>query len=263
MRCAGLWDQCLSEEPAMTLTYPDGWDAAIARYEARRAPMDFGPGEALPALDTPLAPLVQATIAAPAPLPPRPSLHARKRHALAEEMQGLPEVALLHALLISTLRKREWPDHAPALFRRLWAEEGGALRACLPGRWLISGAITFADHGATEGERMLGQSLKVLFSLLKLTEFERLYSGHDPAKPFRLGQKAKVPLPLGMEPFALKDGGLDVNLLAPMVQAARAEPVLGPLALDLLDRLNADPGTVFRRLALMRETLLQRQQARG
>lgn len=247
----------------MTLTYPEGWDAAIARYEARRAPMDFGDGKALPPGDTSLAPLVQATIGAPAPLPPRPSLFARKHHALAEELQGLPELALLHALLISTLRKRAWPDHAPALFRRLWAEEGDALRACLPGRWLISGAITFADHGATEGERMLGQSLKVLFSLLKLTEFERLYSGHEPAQPFRLGQKAKVPLPLGMEPFSLKDGGLDVNLLAPMVQAARAEPVLGPLALDLLDRLNADPGTVFRRLALMRAKLAQRQAARG
>ncbi len=247
----------------MTLTYPDGWDAAIARYEARRAPLDFGPGEGLPDPGIPLAPLVRASIGAPAPLPPRPSLFARKRHALAEEMQGLPEIALLHALLISTLRKREWPGHAPALFRRLWAEEGEALRACLPGRWLISAAITFADHGATEGERMLGQSIKVLFSLLKLTECERLYSGHEPAQPFRLGQKAKVPLPLGMEPFALKDGGLDINLLAPMVQAARAEPVLGPLALDLLDRLNADPGTVFRRLALMRDRLAQRQAARG
>ena len=247
----------------MTLTYPEGWDAAIARYEARRAPMDFGDNEALPPVDCPLAPRVLASIAPPGPLPPRPSLYARKRHALAEELQGLPERALLHALLISTLRKRAWPDHAPALFRRLWAEEGDTLRACLPGRWLISGAITFADHGASEGERMLGQSLKVLFSLLKLTEFERLYSGVEPAQPFRLGQKAKAPLPLGMEPFSLKDGGLDVNLLAPMVQAARVEPVLGPLALDLLDRLNADPGTVFRRLALMRDKLAQRQAARG
>lgn len=263
MRCAGLWDECLSEDLAMTLTYPDGWDAAIARYEARRAPLDFGDGEALPPVEIPLAPLVLVSIAPPGPLPPRPSLFARKRHALAEELQGLPDIALLHALLISALRKREWPAQAPALFRRLWAEEGETLRACLPGRWLISGAITFADHGATEGERMLGQSLKVLFSLLKLTEFERLYSGLEPAQPFRLGQKARVPLPLGMEPFSLKDGGLDVNLLAPMVQAARAEPVLGPLALDLLDRLNADPGTIFRRLALMREKLAQRQAARG
>ncbi len=243
------------------LTYPDGWDAAIARYEARRAPLDFAGDEALPPLDVALEPLVARPVAPPDPQPPRPSLDARKRHALAEELQGQPEIALLHGLLIAALRKRAWPDHSPALFRRLWAEQGPALTGCLSTRWLISAAITFADHGETEGERRLGQSLKVLFSLLKLTEFERLYSGLEPAAPFRLGQKVKAPLPMEIEPFSLRDGGLDINLLAPLVVEARAEPVLGPLALALLDRLNADPGTVFRRLGLMRARLLARKAA--
>lgn len=241
------------------LTYPDGWDAAIARFEARRAPLGFGPGEALPPGDCDFAPLRATPVAAPTAPEARPSAFARKRQALAEELQGQPELALLHALLIACLRKRDWPDQAPALFRRLWSEEAATLTAVLPTRWLISAAITFADHGATEGERSLGQSLKVLFSLLKLTEFERLYSGFEPAQPFRLGRRVKVPLPMGIEPFALRDGGLDINLLAPLVQQARDEPVLGPLALLLLDRLNADPGTLFRRLGLMRETLLARK----
>lgn len=241
------------------LTYPDGWDAAIARYEARRAPLDFAAGEALPPLDVALEPLAARLIGAPEPLPPRPSLYARKRHAMAEEMQGKPELALLHGLLIACLRKRAWPDQAPGLFRRLWVEQGAVLTGCLSTRWLISAAITFADHGGTEGERRLGQSLKVLFSLLKLTEFERLYSGLDPAVPFRLGHKAKAALPMEIEPFALRDGGLDINLLAPLVVEARAEPVLGPLAMALLDRLNADRGTVFRRLGLMRDKLIARK----
>ncbi len=246
----------------MTQTYAGGWDAAIERYEARRAPLGFGPGEALAPPDADLSALMASVAADPGPMPDRPSGFARKRHALATELQGMPELVLLHGLLIACLRKRAWPDHAPALFRRIWAEHPGQMLAVLPTRWLISAAITFADHGATVGERHLGQSLKVLFSLLKLTEFERLYSGHTPDAPFRLGQKAKAALPMGIEPFSLRDGGLDINLLAPMVHDARREPVLGPLALALLDRLNDDPGTVFRRIALMREAL-ERRAAKG
>lgn len=242
----------------MTQTYPGGWDAAIDRYEARRAPLGFGPGEGLPPPDADLGAMLGRVVADPGPIPDRPSGFARKRHALATELQGMPDLVLVHGLLIACLRKRAWPDHAPALFRRIWAEQAGPMLAVLPTRWLISAAITFADHGVTPSERHLGQSLKVLFSLLKLTEFERLYSGLAPDTPFRLGQKAKAPLPMGIEPFSLRDGGLDINLLAPMVQEARGEPVLGPLALGLLDRLNDDPGTVFRRIALMRAVLERR-----
>lgn len=241
------------------LTYPDGWDAAIARYEARRDPITFAPSEALPPPDCDLVALGATPLPPPGALGPRPSFFARKRHALHEELQGGSELALLHALLITCLRKRAWPEHAPALFHRLWREEPALLLEQLSTRWLISAVITFADHGLTEGERSLGQSFKVLFSLLKLTEFERLYSGLEPGQPFRLGKRVKVPLPMEIEPFALRDGGLDINLLAPLVQQARGQPVPGPLALALLDRLNADPGTVFRRLGRMRETLLARK----
>jgi hypothetical protein len=106
---------------------------------------------------------------------------------------------------------------------------------------------------------MLGQSMKMLFKLLKLYEFERLFSGFDPAQPFKPGQKSKAALPMEINPFSIRDGGLDVNLLAPIWQQALAEPVMGPLACHLLDRLNSDPGTVFRRIALMRERLLARE----
>lgn len=242
----------------MSHSYSPDWDLEIARFEARRSPVTFAPDESLPPLDVDLVPLLHQSVTV-TPLPAKPSSFAKKRHLLEREMQGQPQIALLHAQLIGCLRKSAWPETAPALFHRLWHEHGGDLLAILPTRWLISAAITFADHGRTEAERRLGQSLKVLFSLLKLTEFERLYSGLAPEEPFRLGKKAKAPLPLGLEPFALKDGGLDINLLAPLVIDARATPRLGPLALELLDRLNQDPGTLFRRLAVMRARLLARQ----
>lgn len=246
------------------LTYPDGWNALLPIYEKRRAPLEFGPGESLPPLDADLIALATGLVPQdlPAPAPPV-SNHARKAHEIAQEFTGRPQILALHGLLIAHLRRRDQPEHTAALFRRLWAEQAPVLITHLTGRWLISAVITFADHGATESERMLGQSLKVLFSLMKLYEFERRFSGYDPDKPFGLRGKSTAPLPLGIEPFALKTGGLDINLLAPLWAQAQAEPVLGPPALALFDRLNSDPGTLFRRVSRMRARVLAREANKG
>jgi hypothetical protein len=246
------------------LTYPDGWDAVIAQWESRRAPLWTRPGEAgLPPATVDLAALRDAVVPADQPDPAPPvSSFARKRHALAREFAGQSELALLNAITIACLRRRSWPPEAPVLFRRIWQEQADALIATLSTRWLVSSAITFADHGANEGERYLGQSLRMLFKLVKLYEFERLYSGRRPDEPFRLRGRVQAPLPMDINPFSLRDGGLDVNLLAPLWQRAQREAVLGPLACALLDRLNADPGTVLRRLAIMRERLLARETPR-
>lgn len=244
----------------MTETYPNAPDTLIARWQERRAPLDFGPGEALPALDADLVALAERPVADPgADRPRRASGYAVKHHALARELAGQPELVLVHAQLISCLRKRGWPDHAPALFLRLWTEQPDWLIAHLPDRWKVSAAITFADHGASEAQRRLGQSLNLLFSLMKLYEAERLYSGRAPDQPFGLGRKADAPLPLGMPGFSLGSGGLDYNLLAPIWAEAQVVPVLGPLACHLLERLNDDPGTLFRRLQAMRVRRDQRR----
>lgn len=245
-------------------TYPAGWDGVIEQWEARRAPLATRPGEAgLPPLSVDLVPLRDARVPAEPPPPAPPvSSFARKRHALAVEFAGAPELALLNAITISCLRRRGWPPQAPALFRRIWWEQGDALIAALNTRWLVSSVTTFADHGATEGERFLGQSFKLLFKLMKFYEFERLYSGRRPDEPFRLKDKVQAPLPMEINPFSLRDGGLDVNLLAPLWRQAGEEPVMGPLARALLERLDADPGTVFRRIARMRAALLDRDTRR-
>lgn len=234
----------------MTLTYPGAPASLIALWEKRRGPLAFGPGEAWP---EGLAEMLEARVPDPLPpLPPGASAHAVKQHEIAAEFVGQPMLFALHGLLVAHLRKRRAPAGTADLFRRLWTEQSAALIAGLPSRWLISAAITFGEHGVTEGERMLGRELSVLFSLMKLYEFERLFSGHLPDQAFAPAARRKAPLPMGMEPFALVSGGLDVNLLAPIWARAEGEPVLGPLALALLDRLNGDPGTLFRRLATMR-----------
>lgn len=233
------------------LTYPDAPAGLIARWQKRRPRLAFGPGESLPRRDADLSVLAGQVVAPPAPLPPDSSPHARKWHDIRADLAGKSELAALNGILIAHLRKRRAPRDAAPLFRRIWAEQGASLLAELPGRWLISSAITFGDHGVTEDERALGREVNVLFSLVKLYEFERIQGGSDPAAA-RIKRAHPGPMPLQMEPFSLLTGGLDVNLLAPIWMRARAEPVMGPLICALLDRLNAEPGVIFRRLATLR-----------
>jgi len=173
---------------------------------------------------------------------------------LLGELAGHCELALLHGLLVSHLRKHTYPDAAPALFMRMWAEQEEWLLNNLPTRWLISAVITFAEHGQSEADRNLAARLNILFSLMKIFESERCFSGRPPQKPFRIEDRNKAPLPMGMKDFSVLNGDLEAHLLAPIWRDANTTPMIGPLVRHLLELLNQDDGTVFRRLALMRET---------
>lgn len=244
-------------------TYTGGAEALIAHWEQRRAPIAQHAGEGF-ASDVDLATLALRPVPDQLPALTKPaSDFAKKRRALEQDLAGHSELAVLNALLIAHLRKRSFPDHAPALFCRIWAEQGAALLAELPMRWLISSAITFAAHGPTEADRHVGQSLNILFSLMKLYEFERQFSGVSATEPFKLGQRHKEALPLGMPDFALATGGLDTNLLAPIWQAAQSAPAIGPLACRLLAELNDDPGTLFRRINVMRMVKRKQQETKA
>lgn len=234
-------------------TYPDAPDSLIELWMARRKRMAFGPGEGLPPLTVDLAPLLKSRIPRNEPVPEgRLSLHRQKLIAIRAELAGKSELAALNAILISHLRKNSYPRSAPQLFRRIWTEVGPALMPQLPGRWLISSIITFGDHGETEAQRRIGLSMNVLFSLMKLYEFERFQSGIAPERVFPQRRVGRRRLPLDMPQFALLAGGLDINLLAQLWSEARQEPVAGALACHLLTQLNEDPRNLFRRIGLMR-----------
>ncbi|MGO4907089.1 hypothetical protein ACEN2J_02020 [Pseudorhodobacter sp. W20_MBD10_FR17] len=233
-------------------TYPNAPDSLIAHWDKRRGPMRPEPGEELPALDVDLGALIaQVLPSAPPPLAKGASRHAEKEHDLCAELGGQSALLLLHGLLIAHMRKRRFPDHAPQLFRRIWVEQTPYLLEHLSTRWLISAVITFGEHGATASEQALGREMGMMFSMMKLYEFERLHSGKAPDEAFGL-RRANAELPLGMTPFSLATGGLDINLLAPVWQRAMDEPVMGPLACRLLEQLNQDPGGLFRRIGAMR-----------
>lgn len=232
-------------------SFPGGIAALLPVYQKRRALLT---GADLPPPD------VDFRALAAQPLPPqtlpRPDGLSRvdkKRHMLLGELHGQTELALLHGLLVSHLRKHSYPDGAPALFLRLWAEQETWLLDNLPTRWLISALITFADHGAVEADRRIGQSFNILFSLMKIYEAERAFSGLPPQKPFRVRDRNKSPLPMGMQDFSILQGDLEAHLLAPLWRDAGDAPAAGRLARHLLTLLDRDDGSVFRRLALMRK----------
>ncbi len=237
-------------------TYPGGMPALLAQMEGRRNPFTYAEGEGLPPVDADLAPLAGQIVGDPTQdadeAPPFRSSYHRKRFALRDEFEGESELCFLNGLLISHLRKRSWPDAAPVLFQRLWAEHGRHLLERLNPRWLVSSVTTFGDHGVTPIQRSVGLALSVLFGAMKLYESERLYSGLKPSQPFGFGQKAAGPLPLEMDAYALRSGGLDVNMIGRLWQEADGDDVIAPLAHELLEQLIADDRTVMARLMAMR-----------
>lgn len=243
------------------LTFPGGLPDMLDSYENRRSPFEFGL-ETLPPLDADLASMVQQIVPESATVLPEPDLRTswnRKRAKIATEFVGNSELAFLNAQLVSNLRKRSYPRHAPALFCRLWGEHPDHLISALTLRWLVSSVQTFAIHGQTSTQREIGQALRMLFGMMKLYEFERLFSGVAPDTPHRMRGKSEASLPYEMKSFSLEKGGLDVNLIAPIWTKALQDTTIAPLVDHLMTELNKDPGSVFRRLKLMRDTRLSRQ----
>lgn len=234
-------------------TYPGAPQSLIDVWNQRRTRLRLSVRDTFPPLDVDLQALLDARI--PDSIPPlegRQTLHAKKLHQMRVELSRLPELAAVNAILIAHLRKRRFPSHTPALFRRIWTEAGPQLMPHLPGRWLISSAITFGDFGETEAQRRVGLSVNILFSLMKLYEFERFHSGLPAETAFPNRNVRRRRLPLAMPHFHLAAGGLDINLLAQIWNEAQSVPVVGPLACHLLQKLNEDPGNLFRRIGMMR-----------
>ncbi len=232
--------------------YPTGLTGILKQMNARRTPLSFAKGEALPPLDCDLDKLAKTRVELPEDDTRKLSEHARKSRDIARELTGQNALLHLNALLIAHLRKRSQPAHTADLFLRLWTEQSDLLLREMDLRWKVSSLTTFGDHGRTPAQRSTGLALSTLFGAMKLYESERLYSSREAVRPFTLDGRASGPLPLEMNAYTLADGGLDVNMIGRLWEEAEADAVIKPLAQDMLHRLIDDPRTVFRRLHRMR-----------
>jgi hypothetical protein len=241
-----------SDDTPINPAYPDGLDGILNQMNARRAPLGFAKGEALPPLDCDLEALAKTTIAAPRGSPASKSEHARKSWEIARELKGKNALLHLNGVLIAHLRKQSQPDHTARLFVRLWAEHSDLLLSEMDMRWKVSSLTTFGDHGTTVHQRSAGLGLSTLFGTMKLYESERLYSGRESDRPFTLDGRSRSALPLDMNAYSLDNGGLDVNMIGRLWEEAAQDKVIRPLGHDMLQRLIDDPRTVFRRLHRLR-----------
>ena len=235
----------------MSAPYENGFKTVLEHWESRRDPLK-GAEKWLPDLDCDLDALARSIVGEESE---GGAGYLFKKKQISKEFIGCSELALLCACLIAVLRKRDWPTRAPLLFNRLWLEQADVLLNELDMRWKVSAITTFGDHGQTELQRRLGQSLSVLMGTMKLYESERLFTGKPPSTAHKRGNRNEAPLPLNMEPYSIRKGGLDVNLLAPLWEDAVREPVMGPLAQDVLERLIEADNTVFARFADMRRRI--------
>lgn len=252
-----------SSDPLPNPAYPDGMDGILKQMNARRRPLGFAKGEALPPLDCDLSALAQEVVARPGPKPATASDHARKSWEIARELAGQNALLHLNGLLIAHLRKSDQPRHTAALFLRLWTEQSELLLREMDLRWKVSSLTTFGDHGETAAQRSTGLGLATLFGTMKLYESERLFSGRDADRPFTLDGRVKGTLPLDMNAYSLTDGGLDVNMIGRFWEEAETDDVIRPLAHDVLHRLIDDPRTVFRRLHRLRARKLRRKELKA
>lgn len=96
----------------------------------------------------------------------------------------------------------------------------------------------------------------MLINVMKLYETERNFTGRKAQIPFLWRDKYQKPLFLDLESYYVQGGDLDRNIIQSVWEMAdNADDVMRPLAMTLMDALNRDPRTIFRRLKKMREDL--------
>lgn len=191
-----------------------------------------------------------------------PKTALEKWHQLCGEMAGMPQLVTLHALVIAASRRRDPPKLAQQLFLQMWRENAAVLLPYLDLRWRLSAVLTFQIFGETEAQRLAAAQINVMFSMMKLYETERMFSGFSPEEPYRIRRKSKAALPFGMTAYSLRGGDLDRNLLGRLWLDAEADPLLRPLTCGLLSEVNRDKGGIFRRLVVMKRQRRQQREAR-
>lgn len=240
--------------PSDTSIYPGGFRDIMRKWERARGPWK-GAEEVLPPSDVDLRALRDTVAVAPTrrPEPRITKQFADKTGLFQTEFDGQSALFVLHAQLVSLLRRDTRPQRSADMFFRLWSEQGAFLAENLATRWQISAATTFAEHGRTAVQTSLGMGLSVLFDMILLHDTERRLTGQPGAQPFRRnGKVAKPDLAFDMTPYRFRGGDADRNILARLWALAEQDPVMAPLAMSMLKKAATDRRSIFGRLDVLR-----------
>lgn len=249
-------------------TYPNGF-ADLVGYIPENRPTYQGMQAQLETLIAAgIEPLITETTLAPDPAIlanlPDPIRKASDKYAqLCRDFTDQPAILPLHALVVSASRNADAPAIAAQIFQSIWRDHSGFMLAQLSPRWQISALQTFRYFGENEAQRRCASELTVLFSMVKLYESERQYSGLKADQNFDIESRAKGSILFKLSPFSLRAGDLDRNLLGMLWDSAEKDPVLRPLACRLLTEVNRDGANIFRRLRLMRRAYKRRNAAKS
>lgn len=168
---------------------------------------------------------------------------------LKVQLNGKPELLLIHALAISYLR-RDTPhtEKARALFHRIWKKEHEFLMKNLPLRWMVSALQTFHDHGQNEGQKIIGAVGFMYANMMKVHEAERSTSRPKETLP-PSGEWRCVGFP-GMGGFRPGDDILrNINVMALVVSGR--DPIAGPILEEVILK-TSQSNTIFRRADALR-----------
>jgi hypothetical protein len=233
-----------------TEIYRGGFHSLLHRFEKKRRPY-ANADKALPAEDVDLEALAQQIIAPHVIDPSEPARYCAysKQDRLRQELSGQSELHLLHALLIAILRRRDPPMRAQLLFHRIWRENGKSFVGEISVRWMISAATTFADCGQTGDQRACGMGLSILFDMIKLHDSERSNSGRPGQRPFRQKPGSeRQSLAFNMQPYAIRKGDLDHNMLARLWMLCENDDTIAPLGFHMLRLVMHDRRSIFGRM---------------
>jgi hypothetical protein len=175
--------------------------------------------------------------------PRRRSDMTAQKTMLTNTFAGRTELELLHALVISYLR-RETPhtEKAWAIFQRIWAEQSSFMIAAINARWIISALQTFYDHSEDIQERTAGVAGFLYGNLIKVYETEYAARQRKRTPDASHYKNRSVP---GLSGFTPGDDIL-ININVIMLEAAKHGGLASKPLMALLEII-ASSRTIFQR----------------